>query len=197
MRPARSAAWRLAAGDVAGAAHDADDGVEVEFRADARRRLQDLAHAGRQPLDLARHEVAHVLADAAALDRSDVPRPHPGLADAEHAVGRRDPAGTGARRTGCRASCAWVSRARSATGEGLLAHGRREPVRHVLEGERFEHEVHGPRQVALHELPRVMAGSDLVVAPRDDHEQRPTRRRRRSARRGAAATPGRTTARRR
>ena len=37
--------------------------------------------------------------------------------------------------------------------EGLPAHGRRGPVRHVLEGERFEHEVRGPRQVALHELP--------------------------------------------
>ena len=60
------------AGDVDGAAHDADDGVEVELRADARRRLEHLAHSTRQALDLARHEIAHVLADAAALDRSDV-----------------------------------------------------------------------------------------------------------------------------
>ena len=159
-----------AAGDVAGAAHDADDGVEVELRADARRRLEHLAHVTRQPLDLARHEVAHVLADAAAFDRSNVPRPHPGLADAEHAVVDEIPQEL-AHEEGVAEGLVVGESGEVRACEGLLAHRRREPVRHVLEGERFEHEVRGPRQVALHELPRVMAGSDLVVAPRDDHEQ--------------------------
>ena len=156
---------------VAIAADDADDRVEVELRADARRRLEDLPNAGRQPRDLARDEDADVLADTAAVDGRDVPRPGPRSVDAEQIVGHE-----------VVEELAHEERVaeRLVMGEpgevlhdvGLLVHRHGDPVGHVLHAERLEHEAHRFAAMALHEVPRVVAGTDLVVPPRHDHEQR-------------------------